>query len=563
MLTRKQLLASARSFTLSDDELHRQIHMFYSSLDHPIALSCYLLWVHGEHDQLAEKEVNPFDFNSPVDFRDAYIACSYLRKADFLKTSYNRRDRALSSFIAAELQCRETNRRFSNLALDPKYKGSNVWLLHALTQKIASVLEPWSKSHYVELLDSGAFGPGVSYHLRGRDTSAARKFREELGITTQLCAKFWTRRRKHYPLWFSTAQQCDRPLIQDSSQVTTVPKNAKTDRTIAIEPGINLWFQKGLGKMVRRRLRKCGFDLNSDVKNQRQAYLGSISNEVATIDMKAASDTIARRVVEEILPHDWFSALESCRCREYSLADITHPYEKFSSMGNGFTFELESLIFGCAALVVCQHLHLPTDGVSVFGDDLVVPVQAVVELSEFLDFLGFTVNGSKSFSSGYFRESCGSYYFDGLDCKPYFLKKKPKRIYAYYVYLNSIRSLSHRLTQNIGCDKRFLQLYRRQISSLPAGLRLRGCKGIADGCIWSNFDEARPSKLKWWLEGFTFRAFTQPSVAIQDDSAGLLAARLFSGGEQAYGNNISLRQTTHLRLNTLIAPQWYNFGPWI
>jgi hypothetical protein len=141
------------------------------------------------------------------------------------------------------------------------------------------------------------------------------------------------------------------------------------------------------GRVIRRKLRNAGFDLNSDQKNARSALYGSKTDKLATVDFKQASDTISARLVEEILPPAWYTVLNALRSEYYTLDGIVTPYAKFSAMGNGFTFELESLIFVSAALACCQYLKLDSSSVSVFGDDIIIPSEAYPLYTEFCRFL--------------------------------------------------------------------------------------------------------------------------------------------------------------------------------
>jgi len=88
--------------------------------------------------------------------------------------------------------------------------------------------------------------------------------------------------------------------------------------------------------------------------------------------------------------------------------------EKFSSMGNGFTFPLETLIFWGLAASCCEN----NSDASVYGDDIVIPTDKYDLLVEVLQVCGFEVNVGKSYNTGLFRESCGKDYFSGIDVRP-------------------------------------------------------------------------------------------------------------------------------------------------
>jgi hypothetical protein len=88
--------------------------------------------------------------------------------------------------------------------------------------------------------------------------------------------------------------------------------------------------------------------------------------------------------------------MDRLRCKYGKLGDELVHYEKYSSMGNGFTFELESLIFwGLARAVVGNN-----GTVGVYGDDVVIPSKLAPEFIELCQFCGFRVNAKKTHVSG-------------------------------------------------------------------------------------------------------------------------------------------------------------------
>jgi len=214
----------------------------------------------------------------------------------------------------------------------------------------------------------------------------------------------------------------------NSGRLAFVPKNAKTDRTILIEPTGNIFLQKGIGKMIRKRLLRASIDLDSQEENQRFAKL-AYSHGYATIDFKAASDSISIAIVKELLPPDWLELLEVCRSSQYSIKGREFTFNKWSSMGNGYTFELESLIFwglACATIEYAQFeagMKKPYQ-VRVYGDDVIMPSDYVPLFNEVCQFCGFTINLEKSFSEGNFYESCGKHYFEGCDVTPIYQKEQ-------------------------------------------------------------------------------------------------------------------------------------------
>lgn len=547
---------------------------FFHALDCPRSLTCWLLYVSKEHEQLTDLGVNPLDFAKAEDFRDAYIATCFLSKADFLELSVSKKDQAMAKFFKFEEQCRHTNDRFRNPSLDPLNSGSNVWLLNATRRKIEMILGDYCGEEFVEAAD---WGPGVSTLLKGEHVSAFNKFQSETGITRDLYSFLKPWFSKAFPLCAEHLQSKsvrvpylpkedeDGFTFERGNVIVTVPKNSKTDRVIAIEPGWNLFLQKGLGTMIRRRLLRFGVNLNSQDKNQQFAHEGAFDGLLATVDFSSASDSISCAVVEELMPRRWYQLLNCTRSVVGVNGDQVLRWNKFSSMGNGFTFELETLIFFAAALAVCDFLGIHSKDVSVFGDDVIIPVSAFTLYSSFCAFLGFSVNSKKSFYSGCFRESCGSHYFEALDCKPLYLKGKIRNVQALYKLANGVRLLSHRYGLNRSCDRKFLQPWRNLCRRIPKSLRFRIPYGLGDGGLTSNFDEAVPSirrnRESTW-EGYSFMMLLEVGKSHPCDGFGLLIDRVRGKSELTQGNSYVLRGRTNMRVSLVFVRSWYNLGEW-
>lgn len=551
-----------RSFHVPSSKTDDAIQLFFESLNCPRSLTCLILYRNMEHQQLVELDVNENDYKDHFSFRDAYAASMFLAKSNFLKLNVSRKEKAYQKFFEFENLCKQTNDRFKNLSLDPLFKGPNVWLLNATIQKIDKILGSFDPEEFV---DSANWGPGVSTLLKGEEVSAVNKFHSENGITRGLYSLVSSWFHVAYPRWFEHRTSSDEMAfaIEAGNTIVTVPKNSKTDRVIAVEPGLNLWFQKGLGAMIRRRLRRWGVDLNSQTRNQELARRGSIRNDLATVDFSSASDSVAREVVRELIPRPWLSLLEATRSTVGIHNSQPIQWQKFSSMGNGYTFELESLIFFAAAHAVCEYQGVSCSDVSVYGDDVILPTECYELFASFSMFLGFKVNTDKSFSSGPFRESCGSHYYEGVDVKPIFLKERIRNVQAIYKLANSVRNLAHRRNSNYGCDARFHRCWRHLYSWVPKPLRFRSSVELGDCGFAGNFDEATPVTARDGIEGFFTRVVLEDGVTRQSDSPAVLLARLkVPSTELSYKNDYTLRGRTRTRVAKVFVPRWYNFGPW-
>lgn len=264
--------------------------------------------------------------------------------------------------------------------------------------------------------------------------------------------------------------------IVRGNRFTTVPKDAWKLRGICIEPTINLFYQLGVGGELSKRLfRSYGWDKKCQQQYHRfLARLGSLTKQLATIDLSNASDTVCYNLVKLLLPSDWFQLLDSLRSSHSLVKGKWVKLEKFSSMGNGFTFELETLLFRAIAEVVCQRSKNDGDfhsrTVSTFGDDIICPRDSATDVIAALEFLGFKINRDKTFISGEFLESCGGDFYRGLDVRPYYLKEVPNEPHQFIACANGLRRFGLRHILCGGPD-----LYRvpwlRILDNLPSAIR--------------------------------------------------------------------------------------------
>lgn len=530
---------------------YRLIQSYLESLNTPRSLAAWLLFSYNEHDQLIALDIDPMSYEDPRKFRLDYLATKFLSKADFLSTSVDKRAVSLRSFFEAEKSCKEVNRSLPKTSsLNKKWYD---WVHNAASRKIEQILGNFDGN---EIADCANWGPGVSLNRNIKfDTSSTNKFRHEDGITRDLFDLVGDIHAIAYPTW-----KIEKFTFHVGNKIVTVPKNSKTDRTIAIEPGINLWYQKAVGTMIRRRLLRFGLNLNSQERNQQLAYQSSLSDRNATVDFSNASDSISISTVEGLLPRRWFLLMDSLRSQFGSVEKSSFRYEKFSSMGNGFTFELETLIFYSLALATVMYLGLDQKEVSAYGDDVVLPVGAFDLYREVCETYGFTVNVSKSFRSGHFRESCGSHFFAGINCKPYFLRSMVVTESDIYLAANSIRRLARNSTLEF-CDARFYLSWQLLVSLVS-----RPCKipeGYGDVGFVVNFDEAAPSRARHGIEGYHCRALLSVPVRYYSDDHALLLARLRNrSAEMAFKNETNLRNRVKLSRKRLFVRQWANLGPW-
>lgn len=579
------------------------VEEYMSALDCPRALTVVILWRNSEHEQIAQLEFNPLHYSDMVHCRDSYAATKFLSKFEGLSLSSDLDKVAFEKFDKFELLCKSTNRRFRFLELDPLFKGSTVWLHNAVIHKISKILGDFESDEFFSMPD---WGPGASTLIKRRDASPAKKFQCETGITRDLHDLIPDALLEgNYPLWFRQLKLSGFPGYQLGNKVITVPKDASTNRVIAIEPGINLWFQKSIGNMIRRRLLRSGVDLRWQTSNQQLARLGSISNRIATVDLSSASDSISCAVVEELLPPRWYHLMDACRSHYGSRNDSNFKWEKFSSMGNAFTFELESLIFYAVACCCAERQHLGSSEVNAYGDDVILPSACYEEFSRMMTFYGFVVNGKKSHYDSPFRESCGGHYYRGVDIKPVYMKSRLSSIPSLFRLANAVRRLARRRNNYFGCDVKFRRLFERLVQLVPRPLRLRIPEGLGDGGFIGSFDESTPSRARHGIEGYRTSSLVEVSKTYLDETEGYLLYSLWrlpetvspfedtsiqfvvptlvfplpgsperrarlkaiatlTSGELLDGRNaVPLSGRLKFRLANSLVRQWCDLGPWI
>jgi hypothetical protein len=542
--SRKKRTHKLLNLRVPGDITSQGVKHYFELLDCPRALTCWLLFDNNEHDQLVDLECRPDSYDSSSEFVHAYRATEFLSKATFLNLAVDPDLVAIKKFHECEAACKRVNDRFKNLATDPLYTGPVVWLHDAVKRKISSILGGFSVQ---EMFDLAYWGPGATALITRDKACAANKFQCEIGITRDLFDLINEPLKAFSPGWHKQLVDMGFPLYQASCKITTVLKTAKTKRIIAGEPGMNSWFQLGIGSMVVRRLQRVGVDLTDQSVNQEFARLASLQGGVATVDQTSASDLIARAVPEALLPRRWFSVMDSCRSH-FGIHNGSLPLqlEKFSSMGNGFTFPLQSLIFYSMAYAVLEYEGKldQVNQINAYGDDIIIPVDSVVLFSALCDFYGFKMNIRKTYYSGYFRESCGCHYFAGVDAKPIYLRDRLAKVQDVYLLANSVRRSRPNKSRSVR------ELWDFLVSSVPKSLRFRIPDRFGDGGFISPFDEATPPKARHGFEGFRFLCLSEVSIGTPFQGPGPLLAGLWNLHRRGLfqGQNIPERTTRFSRL---------------
>jgi hypothetical protein len=455
-----------------------------------------------------------FDYNQGYDLRDVVLARqihALFHKQEWMNLGIDTKEVAKAKFDEMEEKCRVTNEIW-----DSGQRNADVLpILHRARQKIREILGPVPKLSQLTL----AFGPGATTAVKGKVANARSKLSASLACSRD-SLPFVGGLLAEAPLWathhaglrsvksspsVATVSSDGTVYMQDPESSVTVyldvlvhggklvyvPKDARSMRPIVVEPTLNGFAQKGIGSFIKSRmLSRAGVDLTDQTRNQDLACEGSISNRFATVDMSSASDTVSWSVVRELLPWEWFEFLASWRTGDIETPDGPRELHKFSSMGNAFTFELESLIFFSLAAACCDYLGLESE-ICTFGDDVIIDSQAYSLFCQVLGDFGFIVNNEKSFASGPFRESCGADWLSGKSIRPYYFKQVMSERTLYTFHNFAVRH----------CEPELARLIQ---SWTDPAQRLFGPDGYGDGHLIGSYTlkKNREARRGGWEVGY-------------------------------------------------------------
>jgi hypothetical protein len=293
------------------------------------------------------------------------------------------------------------------------------------------------------------------------------------------------------------------------ARLTAVPKTALKPRLISIEPSYNQFVQQALQLRLKALLEEGNFACSymHQSHNQRMALEGSVSGNVSTMDLSEASDRVGLALVEELFGFNpqFLRYLRLSRSRFVQLPDDRLVLlNKFASMGSALTFPIESMVFMTLVVTVLCRMRgdfsdrtirsyrKRSDTLSIYGDDIIVPVDAYPHVVQSLTSLGMKVNGSKSFHTGSFRESCGVDAFAGRVVTPAYARAYLPESRANSNELLKASELRNQLLERFG-NCRTVRHLDRLIGGLVRYPEIPyGMSGIGR---WSDFPD--PSFSRW------------------------------------------------------------------
>jgi len=298
----------------------------------------------------------------------------------------------------------------------------------------------------------------------------------------------WSERLEHHfplsdwglPSWQIWSESNDETDTSNDipARLIGVPKDYSGPRLIASEPTSSQFVQQGLLSVLRKNVRESILhhcvDFQSQEHSRDLALRASWSRDHSTIDLSSASDRLSCAVVECLFRGSYplLEKLNSARTTRvlYPDGSISGELKKFAAQGAAFTFPVQTLVYAIICIGGClqsgeseastgigdSHLRSgylldSVKEVRVFGDDMIVPTRAYSLIVRMLEALHLKVNFDKSFSKGYFRESCGMDAYAGIDVTPAsylepFNEKKPTSLVSVVESANNFYSRGYKRT---------------------------------------------------------------------------------------------------------------------
>lgn len=325
-------------------------------------------------------------------------------------------------------------------------------------------------------------------------------------------------------------------------RVVDVPKTLKTPRIISVEPSYMMLMQQSVAKPLMAYLESEQFQYNGSIRftkqsvNQEMARVGSLDGSYATIDLKDASDLVGNNLVKHVFSScpGFLELIQACRSTRALLPDKSViNLRKFASQGSALCFPIEAMVFFTIiiASIVRQSGRRPSKqrlakaaaNAFVYGDDIIVPAETATGVMEDLEAYGLVVNRDKSFTTGFFRESCGADWYNGVNVTPTYVRqwdlsgsiRDPRMLEAYIslsnqFYMKGLWNVSQYIRDHV--DSTHGRLSR---STRPLGV-----------CTWTSVIFDTGLRYSSELSGFRVKGpvlrVGQKSDPIKDIRAGML-----------------------------------------
>lgn len=502
------------------------IHEVLAAIDSPTSL--------GIHLRIRENSLGDLPVVAPINYCDVSKFCEDAQALGLVKKIEGHiparpalADEAIQRFFGVETHVKSVNEFLTSPSLHcNRTRALIVYARRIIHDVLGTIDLDWRLS----------FGPGTTLSKKGRPSHILAKLGDTNGLSITPGAVYHMHKLclsdKAAYAWFVSngllhplsLRFTDQLKVVDYERFATVPKDFTQLRCISTQPDCNIILQKVVGDAIRRRYDSYFATELRHVPTEHKALMKFASSTgcLSTIDLKNASDSIPSALVELLLPNDWLRLLKDLRPNSIMVNGDLHSAQRFSANGNGYTFELETLLFRAICEATLE-LENSTDYAwcSVFGDDILVTSHDGAACVKSLELLGFTVNVAKTFvgTEPGFRESCGSDWFDGRNVRPIYFRSFSNGIEGAYALANRVHRIATiathswngdtnnadilarlestlagvnasvispeliRLTHFL--DRRFQRAFRNVLAAIPSKLRFGGPQILGDTVLHS------------------------------------------------------------------------------
>lgn len=367
----------------------------------------------------AFRGLSPETISIPSVFRDVYQLLAFQLKVKD-SVSQEQQDNYISSFLERERITSNwrpsTESNFYRLFIKvSRYLSMNLDLRQSALEKVAR------------------HGPGAVFDgSEADDKSEFRAYYEQLH--TYLTGDFFFGSITSLDACLGDRMDVHRSIV---ARFSLVPKDWKGPRGVFISPKEAMFAQLGIDELLKGCISSGPASSCYNPKDQspsrESSWIGSYCKMWSTIDLSDASDLVPFRLICKMFAKLDVRALACTRPTFLELPNgDLHRLRMFAPMGDGKTFAVLSFVCICCGLasmldqdgVLAAHpvkdglIRAYANKLRVFGDDIAVHTQYYERLLDNLQTLNLRVNRNKSFSKGYFRESCGLDAYKGIDVTP-------------------------------------------------------------------------------------------------------------------------------------------------
>nr|WKV33814.1 MAG: RNA-dependent RNA polymerase [Riboviria sp.] len=270
-------------------------------------------------------------------------------------------------------------------------------------------------------------------------------------------------RRRERDLWFTygtpssvfNAKVDLIVTIVEGARFSTVSKNNEMDRVIECEAMLNMICQRVIAFGIQRVLR-LGYGIIVTIGQDIHKAL--IQGPVDTTDLRNASNSIWLQVCDFFLGGTELGRLvHKTRSPQVDVDDVTYLLNMVAPMGNGFTFELMTLLL----LAICREVD---ENATVYGDDIITHKGTDLVHASLLA-IGVNLNTEKTFVDSPFRESCGGFYHDDIGYIESFEFEWAEDLYDAIVLVNKMKIILGNLQQH---ERVVSEAYHRLLRLAPS-----------------------------------------------------------------------------------------------